>query len=132
MRRRCRIDLLMLALAVAIAGGGAHAQRSENAAAAQIHSAVASGGAGESASASIAGTLGQTLTDRAENAAATLHGGLHAPPVDRLGLLTRQRIVDFLLGRPLELDLMAVDAAGNHDGRVDVGDLIAWVLRGRF
>lgn len=122
-------SLPVLLTSLALWTTAAAAQRPENAVALQ-RAAFASGGTANAAAASTRISLGQPVAGPADSPDATLHAGMHAPPVDRFGPILQARVAQFLLGATQQLDLLAVDAGGNHDGRVDVADLVLWVLRG--
>lgn len=55
----------------------------------------------------------------------TLYPGFLAPATDPVGLVTRDRIQRILLGQDSAPDLVAIDFAGNRDGRVDAADLVS-------
>jgi hypothetical protein len=60
----------------------------------------------------------------AGSAQMAFHPGYLAPPTDRAGLVTRRRIAAMLIGEETPAEPLAVDFAGNRDGRIDVADLV--------
>ena len=68
-----------------------------------------------------AGDPGATLID--------FQPGYLAPVSDRRGLITQGRMRDVLLGREILPEPVAVDFAGNRDGRIDVADLVSLAQR---
>jgi hypothetical protein len=97
-----------------------------------MRSAFGSGTAG--ANARIAFELVQTQTVSPvvpSTVRLALHPGYLAPPSDRSGLIARSRIAGVVIGEVAPDEPLALDFAGNRDGRIDVADLVAATNRQR-
>ena len=119
--------LLILVLFAALALPG-RAQRAENAQAVLRSTTMTAGAAMESASATQNVSLGD-LASPGDSAVdiASFFGGFLIPALDSGGLLTAQRLVNYLIGRDRSLDPLAADFFGNGDGRLDVADTVTYI-----
>ncbi|MCL5270969.1 MAG: hypothetical protein M1457_10580 [bacterium] len=119
-----------LVLAAVFGAGGsrvARAQTSQSATHVLLRTSFTSGLNAEARLATGRCTLAEPVASVAAAPAANLFAGFLAPPVDPFGLITVGRLAGYLVGASADLGAVAADYAGNEDGRIDVGDLIAFI-----
>ncbi len=127
-RLSCSLSVIA-AFAAAFLLAGAGWLPGDSARLALLRGGTGSGGVTESAGLRLAGgvTAG-AATFAPASATATLYPGRFAPSTDAAGLITQARMSGALLGAA-PADPLALDFAGNRDGRVDVSDLVTLVNR---
>lgn len=95
-----------------------------------MRSAVGSSGMSQTTRLDVKGHLPAHAAAPVATVALGIFPGPLAPFTDRFGLITPERVRGILLGAVHQFEPLAMDAAGNGDGRIDVADLVRLVLKG--
>ena len=121
----------LLALACAALTPIAGAQLAENSRVQLVRGSFGSGVRIENARVVVTGSLqvNPVGAGSAEAARVTVYAGTLAPATFRGGLITPARLQAVLLGTAAAVEPIALDFAGNRDGRIDVADIVALVQK---